>query len=178
MGSIQYPEVVTQCRCYSDNRRMCSTGQLTLPNINRKTIDYEGAGTAGTMTVPILGNLEAMEAVFAAPIVTEEMIATFSAGRHTLEFRAIIQGRGARNSVIEQRFSCFMTVMAHGVTQGNIQNANQMGSTAQMSVIAIRTAIDDVVLYNIDVENNIVQIRNQNGELIDDNETARQWLAN
>lgn len=178
MGAVQYPEVISQCRCYGDNRRMSTTGQLTMPNITRKTVDVDGAGVAGTMTIPILGNLEAMEATFAFPVLTDEAVATFAPGRHSLEYRAIIQGRGGRGQTIQQRFSCFMTVMAHGITQGNIQNANQMACTAQMSVIAIRTAIDDVVLYNIDIENNIVQTRDQSGDLVDDNETARQWLAN
>jgi phage tail tube protein FII len=175
-NTAMIPEVVRNCRCYYDNKPKNFTGDLTLPVFTRQTADLTGAGIAGTVSVPVRGNLEAMQATYATRVATPDFFATFSAGRHTLEFRGVIQGSDATQSV-DMNFACFMGVLARGVTPGNLTKASEMGATAEFEVLDCQVIIDGVTYVNISKLNDIVEIRDVNGDLIDENAEARQFLS-
>lgn len=175
--NVQVPERVSQCRCYFDNGRLACTGELTMPNFTRPTQDVTGAGIAGTVSSPTRGNLDSMQATFASRVLTGEMIACFAPGVHDLEFRAIIQGIGADSEAVQQRFSAFMRVIARGITSGTVNNNAEMGASAEFEVLDILVSIDDVKVVNVSKLNNIVEFLNKDGELVDDNAEASQWLG-
>lgn len=170
------PEVVYNCRCYYDNMPKNFTGDLTLPNFTRATADISGAGIAGTVSVPVRGNLDAMQATFATRVATSDFFSTFSAGRHSLEFRGMIQGSNATNPV-DVTFSCFMGVMSRGVTPGNLTKASEMGATAEFEVLDCQVFIDGVKYINISKLNDIVETRDANGNLVDECAAARAFLG-
>lgn len=172
----QIPERVSQCRCYFDNARLSCTGELTLPNHTRPTVDIMGAGIAGTISTPTRGNLDSMQATFTSRVLTAEMTACFAPGVHDLEFRAIIQGIDALGNSVEMTFSSFMRVMARGITRGVINNGAEMGASAEFEVLAERTTVNGVLLCDINKTNNIMRFRNANGELVDDNAVANDFL--
>lgn len=175
-NSAMIPEVVCNCRCYYDNTPKNFTGDLTLPVFTRATADISGAGIAGTISVPVRGNLEALQATYATRVATPDFFSTFSAGRHTLEFRGVIQGSDATEPKA-MNFACFMGVMARGVTPGTITKAGEMGATAEFEVLDCTIIIDGVTYVNISKLNDIVEIRNAQGELVDENAEARQFLS-
>lgn len=170
------PEVVRNCRCYYDNKPKNFTGDLTLPVLSRITIDLSGAGIAGTVSVPVRGNLEAMQATYATRVATPDFFATFGAGRHTLEFRAVIQASNATQSV-DMNFACFMGVMARTVTPGTVTKAGEMGATAEFEVLDCTVIIDGVTYINVSKFNDIVEIRDVNGNMVDENAEARKFLS-
>lgn len=171
------PAVVSQCRCYFDNARLSCTGELTLANYTRPTVDISGAGIAGTISVPVQGNLESAQASFASRVLTAEMHAAFAPGLHNLEFRAIIQGIDAFDNPVEMQFSSFMTVMARGVTSGTINNASEMGATAEFEVLAETRSVNGVILCEVNKQNNIMRFRNAQGVLVDENAVASDFLG-
>lgn len=170
------PEVVRNCRCYYDNNPKNFTGDLTLPNFSRATVDLSGAGIAGTVSVPVRGNLESMQATFATRVATSDFFATFSAGRHTLEFRGVIQGNTATVAT-DSYFSCFMGIMARGVTSGNLTKAGEMGASAEFEVLDCLIVIDGEVCVDISKFNDIVKVRGVDGKLIDENAEAKKFLS-
>lgn len=177
MANVAIPERVSQCRCYFDNARLNCTGELTLPNFTRPTGDVSGAGIAGTISTPTWGNFDAMQASFASRVVTPELLAAFAPGVRTLEFRAIIQGIDSLGQSVKQRFSCFMRVLAQGLTGGSVNNGAEMSASATFEVIDVQLSIDDETLVNISKINNIVEIRQADGSMIDENADAAQWLG-
>ena len=170
------PEVVRNCRCYYDNKPKNFTGDLTLPTFTRSTADITGAGVAGTVSVPVRGNLESMQATYATRVATPDFFTTFSAGRHTLEFRGVIQGSNATESV-DLNFACFMGVLARGVTPGNLTKAGEMGATAEFEVLDCQIIIDGKTYVNISKLNDIVAIADASGKLVDENAEARKFLS-
>lgn len=169
------PEVVCNLRCYHDNKPMPFTGDLTLPVLERVTQEMSGAGIAGPIEVPVLGNLVSMQAQFATRVATPEFFSVFSHGRHTLEFRGVIQASRATTSV-QMNFSCFMSVMCRNVTPGALVRAGEMGATAQFEVFDELIQIDGTVYVDISKMNDICRIRNANGELVDELENSRKFL--
>lgn len=170
------PEVVRNCRCYYDNKPKNFTGDLTLPVLSRVTVDLSGAGIAGTVSIPVAGNLEAMQATYATRVANPDFYSTFSAGRHTLEFRGVIQASNATQAV-DMAFACFMGVMARSVTPGTFTKAGEMGATAEFEVLDCTVIIDGVVYANISKFNDIVEIRDASGKLVDENAGARKFLS-
>jgi phage tail tube protein FII len=170
------PEIVRNCRCYYDNKPKNFTGNLTLPVLSRMTVDISGAGIAGTVSVPVRGNLEAMQATYATRVANPDFFATFSAGRHTLEFRGVIQASNATQAV-DMNFACFMGVLARSVTPGAFTKAGEMGATAEFEVLDCTIIIDGVVYANISKLNDIIEIRDTSGVLIDENAEARKFLS-
>lgn len=177
MAITTIPERVSQCRAYSENARLNCTGELTLPEFNRISADVSGAGIAGVLNTPTRGNFESSTASFASRVVTDEFIKTFSPGLKTLEFRAVIQGINNLGESVEHNFSAFMRVMCKGVTLGTINNAAEMGATANFEVVDITITIDGTVLVNISKMNNIVEIVDSNGRLVDENQNANSFLG-
>lgn len=170
------PEIVYNCRCYYDNKPKNFTGDLTLPVFTRPTADLTGAGIAGTVSVPVRGSLDSMQATFATRVATGDFFATFSAGRHTLEFRGMIQGSNATDPV-DVTFSCFMGVMARSVTPGNITRGAEMGATAEFEVLDCQIFIDGEKYIDVSKLNDIVTVRDADGNLVDENEAARSFLS-
>lgn len=169
------PEVVCNLRCYHDNKPMPFTGDLTLPVLARITQEISGAGIAGPIAVPVLGNIASMQAQFATRVATPEFFSVFSAGRHTLEFRGVIQANRVTESV-QMNFSCFMSVACVSVTPGTLTRGGEMGATAQFEVFDELIQIDGVVYVDISKLNDICRIRNAAGELVDELENSRKFL--
>lgn len=174
--TTQIPERVSQCRGYLDNSRLCVTGELTLPGFSRPTQDVTGAGIGGTVSTPTRGNLDSMRASFSARVMTAEFLAAFTYAQHTLEFRAVVQGSD-ENGAVEQRFSAFMRVLPVSIDSGSLQNGEEMGATIEFEVLDCRIDIDGVTLCNISKLNGIVMFADASGRLVDENATARAFLA-
>lgn len=174
--TTQIPERVSQCRAYVDNTRLSVTGELTLPDFSRATQDMTGAGIAGTLSTPTRGALDSMRATFASRVMTPEFLAAFAYGAHTLEFRALIQSSDAFGAT-EQRFSAFMRVLPVSTTSGTIQNGEEMGASVEFEVLDIRIDIDGITYVDISKLNGVVRFRNAAGELVDELQTAQQFLA-
>lgn len=171
------PERISQCACYFSNGRLAGTGVLTPAPLSRPTSDVHGAGIAGTISTPTRGNLESRRATIAFRVATPELAAVFSAGVHTLEFRAVIQGLGPLDNPVESLYSSFMRVMAVSWTPGTVDNGAEMGGTAEFEVLDELTTIDGLVLYDISKTNNVMMIRNELGVLVDELATVRAWLG-
>lgn len=174
-NTVTIPEVVCNQRCYYDNRPTPFTGDLTLPVIARTTQEISGAGIAGPVAVPVLGSIASMQATFATRVASPEFFSVFSHGRHTLEFRGVIQGSAATQSV-QQNFSCFMSVACVNVTPGSLVRAGEMGATAQFEVFDLLIQIDGVVYVNISKLNDICMIRTPDGQLVDELANSRKFL--
>lgn len=174
---VTIPERVSQCRMYLDNRRQFVTGTLTLPNFERPTVDVSGAGIAGTISTPTRGSLNSLRASFNARVLTDEAFAAFSMRPHSLEFRAVIQGRDNLGNLTEQLFSCWMNATPVSLTSGTIDNGAEMGVTVTLEVTDILINVNGVVLCNVSKTNNIVQFRDATGALIDENAAANIFLA-
>lgn len=174
-NSAIIPEVVYNCRCYYDNKPKNFTGDLTLPEFNRATVDMSGAGIGGTVSVPVRGNLESQQATFATRVADPDFFATFSAGRHDLEFRGMIQGtEGAAEG--ELRFACFMGVRARSVKPGNLTKAAEMGATAEFEVLYCEIRIDGLLVLRMDKLNDIFAVIDTDGKLVDELESSRNFL--
>lgn len=177
MADFLIPQLITQCRAYHDNARLISTGELTLPNLTRPTVEVNGAGMAGPAAIPVQGSLESMQASFASRVLTPEMVAAFAPGVHSLEFRGIAQTLNAGGDITELRVSVFMRVMAHGITQGTMSNGAEMASVADFEVLDEYLKINDVLLVDFSKMNGILKIRNAEGKLVDENATAQAFLG-
>jgi phage tail tube protein FII len=169
------PEVVCNLRCYYDNRPTPFTGDLTLPVLARTTQEISGAGIAGPVAVPVIGSIASMQAQFATRVASPEFFATFAHGRHTLEFRGVIQGSAATEAV-QMNFSCFMSVACVSVTPGTLTRAGEMGATASFEVFDELIQIDGTVYVDISKLNDICRIRNADGELVDELANSRKFL--
>lgn len=177
MALVTIPERVSQCRCYLDNRRQNVTGTLTLPNFQRPTVDVSGAGIAGTLSTPTRGSLGSLRATFAARVFTDEAVSAFTYDSHSLEFRAVIQGRNALGALTEQFFSCWMTAVPVNLTSGTIDNGAEMGVTVELEVTDLLVIVDGIILCNISKPNNIVMFRDASGALVDENQNANTYLG-
>lgn len=169
------PEVVCNLRCYYDNRPTPFTGDLTLPVLARTTQEISGAGVGGPVAVPVLGSIASMQATFATRVATPEFFSTFASGRHTLEFRGVIQASRATTSM-QMNFSCFMGVSCVSVTPGTLTRGGEMGATAEFEVYDELIQIDGVVYVDISKLNDICRIRNASGELVDELAESRKFL--
>lgn len=170
------PEVVCNLRCYHDNRPKPFTGDLTLPVLARITQEISGAGIGGPIAVPVTGNLASMQAEFATRAATPDFFEVFAAGRHTLEFRGVIQASEATASR-QMNFSCFMSVAAVSVTPGTLTRGGEMSASAQFEVFDVLITIDGTVYVDVSKLNDICRIRNSDGVLVDESENARKFLA-
>lgn len=175
MDTALIPEVVCNLRCYHDNQPVPFTGDLTLPVIARNTQELSGAGIAGTVAVPVVGSIASMQATFATRVANPQFFTVFSGGRHTLEFRGVIQA--SKNTLsVQMNFSCFMSVACVNVTPGTLTRGGEMSATAEFEVFDLLIVIDGVTYVDISKLNDICRIRNAAGVLVDELAQSRKFL--
>lgn len=72
---MQIPTKLTDANIYVDGADFLGKGSLTLPEITQKTMDHDSFGIAGTVEIPLIGQIEKMEGQIRFHNLTQETAA-------------------------------------------------------------------------------------------------------
>lgn len=152
-----------------DNGKAESIGDtttLTLPSLERLTDTISGAGIAGEIDVPSVGEFGSMETEITIRVTGKEHAILLNANQ--LEYRWLtnnIDTTNAKQTQIGNK--AFLTVLPKKMDEGKIEKGAAQDATFSYEVVAYKRISDGEELFNIDKLNNIFTIRgvNQLGDM-------------
>lgn len=143
---------------YEDGSEFLGLAKVSLPDSVLKTITVNGAGIAGDLEVPVLGQKEAQRATFefidnpnAAYKLAEERV-------HLLTLRVAHQTYDATKGIIPTGQKYVLSVYPISKTGGEVAPAGQQSVTVEVSVLSRQDFLNgtlvkhESVLGHIDVD--------------------------
>ena len=85
MASVVVPSSLENFELFIEGKRSLGIVDITLPKLTAKTVDIEGAGIGGTISLPTQGQTDNLEAEFNFRVVTDSTIELAQIKAHTLE---------------------------------------------------------------------------------------------
>jgi uncharacterized protein len=131
--------------------RFVGAGSIDLPEITMVTSELDVAGTAGKVSVPVLGHTDTMKTTISAPIATVEAL------RSAIPIGQLIIARGAaqyyESGIGVSTIGAFVVTMrGHLATAkpGKFQKATAMDSSFEFEVDYLKVDVEGVTIVEID----------------------------
>ncbi len=136
--------------------------KITFPEIKWKEATLTGCGIGGDVTIPLVGNSEAMSATVDMRSFNNKNSVLLEPGPHILESRFNRNVTTNDGTVFKAGSKVFMTVLNTSVNPGSVQRANELGASATFSVLRYRYIEDGQELFLIDPLNGILKVNRKN----------------
>ncbi|MCL2487348.1 MAG: phage major tail tube protein [Oscillospiraceae bacterium] len=88
---MRYEVTTINCMLYEDGNRFVDMASVVLPSINSKIAQLTGAGIAGDVDVPVIGQFDAMETTINLRSPSADSMRLRTPVRHTVELRPAVQ---------------------------------------------------------------------------------------
>lgn len=141
-------------RVFEDGRELLGTASADLPNLNYIIQTITGAGIAGNIDYPVIGQLEAMELGLHFRTTTKAASKLAAPKRHTIELRSAQQtddpvaGKLGVDSVKHT-----LVIIPKTLTGGSVAPAAPVDASGTYSVLYWKETINGEVMKEIDPAN-------------------------
>ena len=153
------PDKIKGFMCYDDGNKMIGIADVTLPTISHMTDTIKGAGIAGEIDSPAVGNIQSMTTSINWRSLVEENIIYTAPNTYHFDFRGAVQiydqGTG---DYISKAVKVVMKAIPKTFTPGNFDTASQMGTSLECEVIYVKMSIEGKELVEIDKLNYIYKV--------------------
>ena len=153
------PDKLKGFMCYDEGRTMIGIADVVLPNIQYMTDTIKGAGIAGEVDSPAVGNIQSMTTTINWRSLVAENIIYVAPNTYLFDFRGSVQiydeDSGEYNS---KAIKVVMKCIPKGFNLGNFDTAAQMGTNGEHEVIYIKVSIEGKEYVEIDKLNYIFKI--------------------
>lgn len=140
------PVSVIDFAVYEDAKEFLGMAKVTMPDSVLKTVTVNGAGIAGDLKVPVLGQKEAQRATFefidnpiAAYRLAEERV-------HLLTLRVAHQSYDATKGIIPTGQKYVLSVYPISKTGGEVAPAGQQSVTVEVAVLSRQDFINGTLV--------------------------------
>lgn len=148
------PERLINYRAYVDGAKLAGTVDVTLPEITFKTDTVEGAGIAGSLTTPILGQTEDMTCTINWRTIEKAAFSLLSPEMHDLELRGSQQVTDVSSGTLTTvAVKISMRVQPTGFSLGTFAVGAATGSASNFTVYYIKLWHNGVPVLEIDKPN-------------------------
>ena len=156
MANVIVPSSLENFELFSDTKRNLGIVDITLPKLTAKTVDIEGAGIGGTISLPTQGQTDNLEAEFNFRVVTDETIKLAQPEAHTLEAYGAINHWDASTGAYEvKQVRIAMRAIPSEFDLGKLASASTMDHKATMTLSYLKVSVDGTRMIEIDKFNYI-----------------------
>jgi hypothetical protein len=156
---MMIPDKIKGFECYDDGNVMIGVADVVLPNIAHMTDTIKGAGIAGEIDTPAVGNVQSMTTTINWRSLVEENIIYAAPKTYHFDFRGSVQlyDRGT-GDYTSKSAKVVMKAIPKTFTPGNFDTASQMGTSLECEVVYLKISIEDKELVEIDKFNYIFMV--------------------
>jgi P2 family phage contractile tail tube protein len=167
---MQYPSVVKNFKVYNAvNAQFIGLADITNPKIMFEKDSLKGAGLAGSMNLPVSGNLQPMTMDLTWHTPTIESFKLFNGASAKIRCLASIQMYDtASGQFVEQRLEEDATVLCDEFDLGKFDNSTKAANVLRFSVIYLALWFNNVKYWELDPFSNVVIVNS-----VDLNATTR-----
>ena len=153
------PDKLKGFMCYDDGNVMIGVADVVLPNIAHMTDTIKGAGIAGEIDSPAVGNLQSMTTTINWRSLVEENVIYIAPNTYHLDFRGSVQTYDPDSGDFTSKYvKVVMKAIPKTFTPGNFDTATQMGTNLEAEVIYLKITIEGNELVEIDKLNYIYRV--------------------
>ena len=154
----KYDEATVNFEVYLQKTRFLGIASVTLPTLAYLTQTTNGAGIAGNITTPILGQLDNMSMTINFRNFTDECFNLAQPKVHTIELRAAVQVEDVNGGITLQKVKHTMKVIPVSVNAGTLAPASTGDASGEYSVRYWKTTVDGITKMEVDPLNNILKV--------------------
>ena len=147
----QIPQNLINFTVYRDGSTFLGTADITLPSIEYLTDTIKGAGIAGEVEIPTIGNFGSMTVTLNWRTIAPEAIKLLAPVSHALDFRAVQQVFDVAGGTIgSQGFKVSIRAMPKKGDLGKLDVGAKTDSVTELEVSYIKVEIDGRNMLEID----------------------------
>lgn len=147
-------EKVTLYKVYSEHGDLLGSAKVTLPDIEYLSDTMTGAGIAGEIDSPTIGQFAAMTTKIGWKVPEKKAGDLLAPGLHSIEVRANIQQFDERTGGYKNvPLRAYMKVRCKKLTGGEVDNNKPLEAEQEFSVVYYKHLVDYRELWEIDVLN-------------------------
>ena len=156
MANVVVPSSLENFELFSESKRNLGIVDITLPKLTAKTVDVEGAGIGGTISLPTQGQTDNLEAEFNFRVVTDDTIKLAQPKAHALEAYGAINHWNASEGAYEvKQLRVSMRAIPSEFDLGKLASASAMDHKATMTLSYLKVSVDGTRVIEIDKFNYI-----------------------
>jgi len=139
--------------------RLVGIANITLPEAAMMTTTLSGAGIAGEIDVPVLGNFGSMQTEIATPVLYDTNFSLLNLGGEQLTARGSIQVQDqATGGYATKRCRVVIGGMPAGLNPGSFAPASTMESSNTIETTYLKIFLDDEEKLEIDKLNYVYRV--------------------
>ena len=156
MANIIIPSSLENFELFLDGNRSLGIVDITLPKLTSKTVDIEGAGIGGTISLPTQGQTDNLEGEFNFRVVTSDTIKLAQPKAHPLEaYGAINQWNASEGAYETKQLRVAMRAIPSEFDLGKLASASTMDHKVTMTFSYLKVSVDGSRVIEIDKFNYI-----------------------
>lgn len=147
----QIPDKLIDFKAYNDANDILGVVTVDLPDFEPESEELGGAGIAGTMDTPALGQFKPMQASISFSTLTKGNVSLLAPVVHKLSFYGAIQHHdGGAGKLVSKQCKVYI----HGLTKkhgaGKFDSGKKMDTTVDIEISYIKIDIGGEVILEID----------------------------
>lgn len=156
---MQRSENTINYRCFKDGNQLLGVTTVELPSLEAMTETISGAGIAGEMDIPVMGQFGPISCTLNFSAVTKSQVLLLAPEQHNLVLRASIQKHDSNTGqVINVPLRYEITGRNKSVTPGTMAVAKPTEGSVELEVIAIAFFENNEERFEIDKLNSIFRV--------------------
>lgn len=153
------PEKLINFRVYEDGTDLLGVADAELPSIEPMTDSVKGAGIAGEVDAPVLGQFGSMTLKLNWRTVTRPLLSLAQQKAHNLDLRGAIQVfNAAAGEYIVQPLKATVRAIPKKTEPGKLDVASSQDSSNEFEVIYYKVTLNGEVMVEIDKYNYVCVI--------------------
>lgn len=153
MASKTFPSVINDFNVYRGGNKLIGiSGEVQLPEFSSKSTTINGAGMLGDFDEPVLGQFESMQIQIPFRTLSDDIFSVMNPMEAVdLTLRGAIQNTDLETS--RTKFTGMRVVFRGKMASfapGNVQSAEQMGSSVTLNLTYILIEVDGVKKVEVD----------------------------
>ncbi len=150
---------VINFKVYENANDLLGIAEVTLPEIAQKTEEITGAGIAGGVSVPFIGQIEAMTTTLNFRSLTKSAIKLAEPVKHQLDLRAAQQYTDSSTGKVGiDRIKHVVIVQPVKINPGKLAPASTADAAVELATLYLATYINGEEVLEIDPINNIYKV--------------------
>lgn len=155
----QIPERLVGFRVYNENTDLIGIATVDLPSFDAMTDTVSGAGIAGEVESPVLGQVGSMKLTLNWNTITQDGAKLYSQKGHTLDIRGSQQLYDASSGTyVTQSVRLYTKAVPTSISLGSFETGATTGGTTEMEVLYLKLEVGGKTIVEIDKFNYIYKV--------------------
>lgn len=149
---MKLPQVIQDARIYFDGDNVVvGQGSVALPSLQAMSETVKGAGIAGEIEMPLVGQYQSMTTKLDFTTISSDAMKLSSPSAHDIVVRGSQQLFNTSSGVSEsEAVTAFMKVVCKQSELGKLEKGSGSDTSIELEVLSIRLVINNEEIVNVD----------------------------